>query len=458
MVSLLLFGNTAMAGDSLRVVVSIKPIHSIVAGLMEGIEPPELLIDGESTPYNYQPSREQIEHLKSADMVIWVGPELEASLQQPIAELKSGTMVLELLENDALKVLPSRVSDTRRDPFVWMDSRNSIILLDEFARALIELDPARTHLYTRNRSRMVKDYTRVDREFEYGYRGLTGGVIFTYYDSLQYFEQSYALKIRGVLTESPREPVDTTKLLSARAQILNGEYVCLLTEANLPKDQLALLTGGTSIRVAELDSFGAHLQAGPGLYLQLMRHNTNVIKRCLGASTEPVNVVDDDPSTEVGGRFILMDHYGKMFRSEDMLGKYQLLYFGYTSCPDVCPLSLTSMNIALNKLGDKAELLQPYFITVDPERDKVDDVRQYVEYFHPRLIGLTGTRAMIENVTKQYHVLYEKVIDDPSKPDDYQMDHTASIFLIAPDGKFLTKFAHGIAPGRLAEKIEAYLP
>lgn len=453
-----LFGKSAMAEDALRVMVSIKPIHSIVAGLMEGIEQPELLIGGNNTPYDYQPSKEQIDRLKGADLVIWIGPELEASLTQPIADLKPETIVLELLENAALKVLPSRVSDERRDPFVWMDSRNSLILLDELARVLIKLDPARTHLYTRNRLKMLKEYTRVDRELEYGYRGLTGGVILTYYDSLQYFEQSYALKVRGVLTESPRQPIETTKLLTARAQVLNGEYICILTETNLPKDQLALLTNDTTIRVDELDSFGATIEAGPELYLKLMQYNTNVIKRCLGESTEPVSIADNDQPIEMGGRFILIDHHGKMFRSEDMLGKYQLLYFGYTSCPDVCPLSLTTMNIALKQLAEKAELLQPYFITVDPERDKVDEVRQYVEYFHPRLIGLTGTRAMIEKVTKQYRVQYEKVIDDPKNPQDYQMDHTASIFLIAPDGKFLTKFAHGIAPGKLVEKITDYLP
>jgi cytochrome oxidase Cu insertion factor (SCO1/SenC/PrrC family)/ABC-type Zn2+ transport system substrate-binding protein/surface adhesin len=453
-----LYGTSVTAANPLHVVVSIKPIHSIVAGLMEGIEQPELLIGGKSTPYDFHPGSEQKKSMERADLVIWIGPELEASLQQPIAALPPATRVLELLANSELKVLPSRESDERRDPYFWLDSRNSIILLDELARALIDLDPARTHLYTRNRARMLKEYTRVDREFEYGYRGLTGGVIFSYYDTLQYFEQSYALKIRGLLTESPLQPIDTKRLLEARAQIKAGEYACFLTEAQLPSKHLPLLVDESSIRVGVLDSFGTRFKPGPDLYLELMRYNTGVIKECLGITEEPAKVVEGEQPITLDGRFILIDHFGRMVRSEDMLGKYQLLYFGYTSCPDVCPLSLTTMNIALKKLGDKAELLQPYFITVDPERDKVDEVRQYVEYFHPQLIGLTGSKAMIEKVARQYRVLYEKVIDDPSKPDDYQMDHTASIFLIAPDGRFLAKFAHGIMPGKLAEKIESYLP
>ena len=132
--SLLLCGTAALAANPLRVVVSIKPIHSIVAGLMAGIEQPELLIDGQSTPYDFQLSSEQKKSLEQADMVIWVGPELETSLQQPIADLSSSTTILELLSNSKLKVLPSRESEARRDPFVWLDSRNSIILLDELAR------------------------------------------------------------------------------------------------------------------------------------------------------------------------------------------------------------------------------------------------------------------------------------------------------------------------------------
>ena len=306
---------------------------------------------------------------------------------------------------------------------------------------------------------MLGELIRVDREFEYGYRGLKGGVVFLYYDTLHYFEQAYALKIHGVLLESPNQKPDTARLLKARAQIRDGEFACLLTESALPSDQLSMLTSGASISVGELDSFGTRFEAGPGLYTEVMRYNTKVIRQCLQVGAETIEqAAGDEESITVGGRFILINQYGEEVRSEDMLGKYQLIYFGYTSCPDICPLSLTTMNLALKKLGDKADLLQPYFISVDPERDTVDQVRQYVEFFHPRLIGLTGSKAMIDKVVKQYHVQYEKVIDDPSKPDEYQMDHTASVFMIAPDGRFLAKFAHGIMPGQLAKKIEEFLP
>ena len=141
-----------------------------------------------------------------------------------------------------------------------------------------------------------------------------------------------------------------------------------------------------------------------------------------------------------------------------MLGKFQLIYFGYTFCPDICPTSLQVISQALDMLGDKASLLKPYFITVDPERDNPKVMNNYVKYFNQDLVGLTGTKVMIERVAKQFKVRYEKVIEEGADPDLYIMDHSASVFLMAPDGEFITKFAHGISAKQMVESLRAYLP
>ncbi len=157
-----------------------------------------------------------------------------------------------------------------------------------------------------------------------------------YYDTLQYFEQAYALKIRGVLAQSPGQPVDALSLLQNHAKLKEGYYACLLTERGMPMPELPLLTEGVGINVGTLDSFGTGMKAGPELYFELMEKNTDTIKSCLQYSGEPVQLAAEDqfqPETaKVGAKFMLIDHNGKLVTEKDMLGKFQLIYFGYTFC------------------------------------------------------------------------------------------------------------------------------
>ena len=155
---------------------------------------------------------------------------------------------------------------------------------------------------------------------------------------------------------------------------------------------------------------------------------------------------------------MLIDQYGGLVSDQDLLDKYQLLYFGYTFCPDVCPTSLAVISQVLDGLGEQAALLQPYFITVDAERDTVEIMRNYVSYFNDSLIGLTGSRAMIARVAKQYRVKYQKVMEPDRDPSLYLMDHTPSVYLMAPDGTFITKFAHGIDAAQMMSKLRQHVP
>jgi len=152
-----------------------------------------------------------------------------------------------------------------------------------------------------------------------------------------------------------------------------------------------------------------------------------------------------------------VDCGGRLVTPEEMLGKYQLIYFGYTYCPDVCPTSLQVMAAALKQLGPLRKKIQPYFITVDPERDTQEVLAGYVTYFDKEMIGLTGSRAMIDRLLKEFNVTAEKVPDEGGDPNKYLIDHTASLYLMAPDGRFITKFAHGITPKQLADKLREYV-
>ena len=158
----------------------------------------------------------------------------------------------------------------------------------------------------------------------------------------------------------------------------------------------------------------------------------------------------------IGGPFTLTDETGKKVTDADFTGKFMLLYFGFTSCPDVCPTELQAMTAAITALGSDGDKITPVFITVDPTRDTVDVIAPYVKQFSPRLKGLVGTPDELAHVAKEYRVFYEKVKDETSS-DDYTMDHSSVVYLMGPDGKFLTFFGPGTTPDKMAEKIKSLM-
>ena len=244
-----------------------------------------------------------------------------------------------------------------------------------------------------------------------------------------------------------------------RSQLANGDFNCLLTERDMSASNLDLLVPENSSQVWELDSLGLQFEAGADLYIKMMEHNSSVIKQCVKVSSDALERIDSALAEEQAGmlddgRYIMINHLGEVVTELDMLGKYQLLFFGYTSCPDVCPLSLHTLTAALDKLGDDAGQFQAYFISVDPERDDVMTMRRYVEYFDNKIIGLTGQQAMLQQITKRYRVKYRRVYDDSRNREDYQMDHTAGLFVVAPDGQFITKLAHGISASNMANALK----
>ncbi|MCP3868194.1 MAG: zinc ABC transporter solute-binding protein [Gammaproteobacteria bacterium] len=457
---LFLYGPWSLAGNGFQVVATIKPVHSLLAGLMQGVDGLHLLIGGERTPHDYQLSEQDREKLADASLVVWLGPDAEPYLKGVLDSESESHQALNLLELPGLKVLPARWDDQQNDPFFWLDTRNALILLDELTRFLMDADPGHAHLYLRNRKQVLPSLTKADRELEYGYRGLKAGVGVAYHDVLQYFEQAYALKV-GELLAAPDGAADTASLLRARARIRDGEFRCILTSPPLPEYHLTLLTEGQQVVTGKLDIYGTQFSPGPDLYVKLIRYNTQVIRECTeyqsnaGTAEEKI----EQSTGELGGRFILTDHRGHATTDADFTGHFSLLYFGYTYCPDVCPTTLQVIALALKMLEEQESArFKSYLITVDPERDKVEILNNYVSYFDFDLTGLTGSQTMIDRVVDQYRIKYQKVLEPGNDPDTYLIDHTASLVLLGTDGRFITRFAYGISPRQLAEKLKAYLP
>jgi cytochrome oxidase Cu insertion factor (SCO1/SenC/PrrC family) len=158
----------------------------------------------------------------------------------------------------------------------------------------------------------------------------------------------------------------------------------------------------------------------------------------------------------IGGPFTLTDHTGKRVTDQDFRGRNMLVFFGFTLCPDVCPSALQVVSAALDKLGPKADRFVPVFISVDPEHDTPVQLASYVQSFHPRLVGLTGTPAEIEAVVKAYRV-YVRKVSDPKSSAGYTIDHTSLIYVMGPDGAYRTHFAHTTNADAMAERLAKLL-
>jgi len=156
----------------------------------------------------------------------------------------------------------------------------------------------------------------------------------------------------------------------------------------------------------------------------------------------------------VGGPFALIDHTGTPRTDAQFRGKLLLLYFGFTSCPDVCPTDLQSIGLAMGRLGKSAEGVQPVFVTLDPERDTPQRLAGYVTFFHPRLIGLSGDAGSIAQAARAYKVYYAKV---PTSGNGYTIDHSGYIYLMDRAGKYLGFFPPGTPPERMADVIRPFL-
>jgi len=158
----------------------------------------------------------------------------------------------------------------------------------------------------------------------------------------------------------------------------------------------------------------------------------------------------------IGGPFTLVGRDGKPVTDQAFRGKYMLVFFGFTHCPDICPAELQVMAAALDELGPKANEIIPIFITLDPERDTPMVVSDYVTNFSPRFVGLTGSSEQIAAAAKAYRVAYSKFQQDKSSS-DYSIDHSALVYLMGKDGEYITHFAYGTPVSQMTETLRRYL-
>jgi protein SCO1 len=170
----------------------------------------------------------------------------------------------------------------------------------------------------------------------------------------------------------------------------------------------------------------------------------------------------ETPEVGINPRYLLQATNGRAVMDGDFKDRFQLIAFGYTFCPDICPTTLLEMAAVLKQLGDAASKVQALFISVDPERDTLAQLHTYTSFFDPRILGATGAPELVRRAADNFKVRYEKVIDPKVDPAHYAVDHSAGMFLLSPGGQFLTKFAYGKPVdeivARLREEIARRVP
>jgi protein SCO1/2 len=170
----------------------------------------------------------------------------------------------------------------------------------------------------------------------------------------------------------------------------------------------------------------------------------------------PGNRVESSGKALVGGPFALVDASGRPVTDQDFRGRYMLIFFGFTHCPDICPAELQVMAGALDQLGDKAAKVVPIFITLDPERDTPEAIGAYVKNFSANIVGLTGSMEAVAAAAKAYRVSFSK-FQNQDGGKDYTIDHSGLAYLMGTDGEYITHIPYGTSVAQMVDILNRYL-
>lgn len=298
----------AWSAETPRVVVTVKPIHSLVASVMRGIAEPDLLISGGGSPHAYALRPSDAVTLQRAGVVIRVSEALEAFLSRPIENLARGAVVVTLEEAPGLTLYEVRKgglweSDSHEagerdgdgekeaghveqehgghDPHLWLDPANARAIAAEVARRLSARYPDHAAAFERNARELDARLQRLDSELRAATAPLRGKPYILFHDAYRYFEERYRLSPAGSVTVSPERPPGARRLTAIRARIRSAGAICVFAEPQFEPRLLAALTEGTPARTGTLDPLGAGLAAGEDLYFTLLRSLAAGLADCL---------------------------------------------------------------------------------------------------------------------------------------------------------------------------------
>jgi zinc transport system substrate-binding protein len=299
LLGLLYFSTAPVLAEPPRVVVSLKPIHGLVAGVMAGLDQPHLLLAAGADPHSHAMRPSEARALARADVVFWVGPALEGYLQKPLASLAAKAQVIALSDSPGVRYLPAREGgvweeaqdhgqhEHFRDPHVWLDPRNAHAIVRHAVAILAGLDPRNVGTYRRNGDRVIAQLVALEVEIS----GLLAPVralpYMVLHDAYQYFETRFHTNAVGAIAIAPDRKPGARRIATIRRRLAQGKVRCLFREAQYPAKVVDTLTLGMDVRVASLDPIGRDIAPGPKAYGQLLRQLSRSLENCLSYSIGP---------------------------------------------------------------------------------------------------------------------------------------------------------------------------
>ena len=315
----ILFGATA-ASAAPDVVVSIKPIHSLVAAVLEGVGEPTLIVEGAASPHTFTMKPSNARAVQEADLVFWMGPNMEAFLEKPLEALASDATVIELDEAEGLTKLPFREGGAFEahdhgeheeaghgedhdhdhdheehsgetdehshdhgefDTHLWLDPSNAKAMAVAIEKALSAADPENAKAYGANLEALSQKIDALDREIAGTVAPVKDKPFVVFHDAYQYFEDHYGVRVVGSITVSPEIMPGAERVREIQDRIKTLGAACVFAEPQFEPKLIQVVTEGTDARSGTLDPEGATLAAGPELYFELMRSIATSLNECL---------------------------------------------------------------------------------------------------------------------------------------------------------------------------------
>ncbi|QUS57313.1 zinc ABC transporter substrate-binding protein [Pseudovibrio brasiliensis] len=337
----------ALAQAEVKVVASIKPVHSLVASVMEGVGTPDLVVEGAGSPHTYSLRPSTARKIANADVVFWVGPQMESFLETPLKNLADGATIVTLKDAHGLTLLNFReggnfeghdhgdhagetaaehakhAGETHEDHadhadekhedhadhdhekheehaehadhadhgakaldmHIWLNPQNAIAMLHEIEETLSKADPANAAKYAANAKAEAEEISRVSNALKAELKGHQNKPFVVFHDAYRYFEEAYNLSAIGSVTVSPEVLPGAKRLTEVRAKLENLGVSCVFSEAQFNPRMVAVLKEGTGVNSAELDPLGSTLDSGPQLYTDLLKQMGSAFNTCLSGNS-----------------------------------------------------------------------------------------------------------------------------------------------------------------------------
>ena len=277
------------------VIVSIKPLHSLVSAIMGDTGKPTLLIEGTQSPHGYQLKPSQISALHEADIIFYTAPELESFLVRPMESLPENVRKIALIEARNIKILPRRSgglweededepsSPSMRDPHIWLNPDNAKALAHEIMLELSAQYPERAEIYRQNEMQLEEKLDRLKGELSAGLVPYKNKPFIVFHDAYQYFEEYFGLSGAGSITLEPEQEPGIKRISEIREKLRASNVTCVLAEPQFSRKLVETVTNGTQAKTGILDPIGADIEAGPELYFTMMKQMAGNLQTCLNA-------------------------------------------------------------------------------------------------------------------------------------------------------------------------------